>query len=229
MKSNEQNLDAKMRIYKAAITLFAQKGFYAVGVREIAKSANVNISMINYYYNGKIGILKDIITETLNKYYNSMKYAGDESMSMESRTLVMVKNMIKFFREDIEMALVAFNTMPFDIPEIVEHKIKLSESNRESMKWFFENVGGDFNDPIQMGVLSGFLSNIILAHFENKYVWDQVKKTVGDTRKIEEKTFEEEIKQCCDSEDDYYDKYAETLVKIYFHGVPSITKNKKKQ
>jgi AcrR family transcriptional regulator len=232
MKNDEQNLDAKMRIYKAAITLFAQRGFYAVGVREIAKAANVNISMINYYYNGKIGILKQIITETLNKYYDSMKISGDDSMEMEERALIMIKNMIKFFREDIELAMVTFNSMPFDIPEIVEHKINLSEKNRDRMKWFFENVGGNFNDPVQMGVLSGFLSNIILAHFENKYVWEQVKKTVGESRKIEEKTFDEQLKTCCIDEDDYYNKYAETLAKIYFHGVPSITtisKNKEKK
>jgi len=142
----------------------------------------------------------------------------------------MIKSMIKFFREDIELAMVAFNTMPFDIPEIVEHIINLSESNRDSMKWFFESVGGDYSNPVQMGVLSGFLSNIILAHFENKYVWARVKKTVGETRKLEEKTFEEGIMECCKNEDDYYNKYAETLAKIYFHGVPSITtKNKKKE
>jgi AcrR family transcriptional regulator len=230
MKNDEQNLDAKMRIYKAAITFFAQKGFYAVGVREIAKEADVNISMINYYYNGKIGILKEIITETLNKYYDSMKVSGDDSMPIEERALIMIKNMIKFFREDIELAMVTFNSMPFDIPEIVEHKINLSEKNRDRMKWFFETVGGNYNDPVQMGVLSGFLSNIILAHFENKYVWKQVKKTVGETRKLEEKTFEEEIQQCCESEDDYYNKYAETLAQIYFHGVPSIvSKNKQKK
>jgi hypothetical protein len=119
--------------------------------------------------------------------------------------------------------------MPFDIPEIVEHKINLSDSKRDTMKWFFEKVGGDFDDPVQMGVLSGFLSNIILAHFENKYVWELVKKTVGETRKIEEKTFDEQVKQCCVDEDDYYNKYAETLAKIYFHGVPSISKNKNKE
>ena len=229
MKNDELNLDAKMRIYKAAVTLFAQKGFYAVGVREIAKAADVNISMINYYYGGKIGILKEIITETLNKYYDSMKVSGDDSMPMEERTQIMIKNMIKFFREDIELAMVAFNSMPFDIPEIVEHKIKLSESKRDTMKWFFEKVGGNYDDPVQMGVLSGFLSNIILAHFENKYVWELVKKSVGETRKIEEKTFDEQIKQCCVDEDDYYNKYAETLARIYFHGVPSITKNKNKE
>jgi len=230
MKNDEQNIDAKMRIYKVAVSLFAQKGFYAVGVREIAKEANVNISMINYYYGGKIGILKEIITDALNKYYQSMNVSVDESMPMEERTEIMIKSMIKFFRENIELAMVAFNTMPFDIPEIVEHKIKLSENNRDSLKWFFENLGGDYNDPVQMGVLSGLLSNIILAHFENKYVWDRVKKMVGESKKIEEKTFEERIMQCCENEDEYYNKYAKMLAKLYFHGVPSIvTKNKKKE
>ena len=107
-----------------------------------------------------------------------------------------------------------------------------SHFHPDRMKWFFEKVGGNFDDPVQMGVLSGFLSNIILAHFENKYVWEQVKKAVGESRKIEEKTFDEQVKMCCVDEDDYYNKYAETLAKIYFHGVPSVTtisKNKEKK
>ncbi len=227
---NNNKLDAKERIYKAAVSLFAQKGFYAVGVREIAKAAGVNISMINYYYGGKISILKEVITDALNKYYKSMNVSVDESMPIEERTEIMIKSMIKFFRENIELAMVTFNSMPFDIPEIVEHKIKLSENNRDSLKWFFEKLGGDYNDPVQMGVLSGLLSNIILAHFENKYVWDRVKKTIGESKKIEEKTFEEKVKQCCENEDEYYNKYAKMLAKLYFHGVPSIvSKNKKRE
>ena len=41
---SEQN--TKQRILDIAIVLFAQKGYSAVGVREIAKEANVNVSMI---------------------------------------------------------------------------------------------------------------------------------------------------------------------------------------
>ena len=56
-----ENLDPKERIMVSAAKLFAQKGFAAVGVREIAKDANVNISMVSYYYNGKNELLKALI------------------------------------------------------------------------------------------------------------------------------------------------------------------------
>jgi len=55
--------DPKLRIIDVATELFAQKGYAAVGVREIAKDAEVNISMISYYFGGKVGLLKYIIEE----------------------------------------------------------------------------------------------------------------------------------------------------------------------
>ena len=62
--TDEHHKAAKQRIFEAALALFARKGYAAVGVREIAKHANVNISMINYYYGEKAGILKAIIDAT---------------------------------------------------------------------------------------------------------------------------------------------------------------------
>ena len=67
--TEQQIKDAKERILDAAISLFAQKGHAAVGVREIARVANVNISMISYYYEGKIGILKAIIERFHDSYF----------------------------------------------------------------------------------------------------------------------------------------------------------------
>ena len=62
------NKEPKQRIMDAAISLFAQKGYAGVGVREIASKADVNIAMISYYFEGKLGILKAIIEEFFSHY-----------------------------------------------------------------------------------------------------------------------------------------------------------------
>lgn len=41
------------RIKKAALDLFCQFGFESVSVRDIALKANINVSMISYYFNSK--------------------------------------------------------------------------------------------------------------------------------------------------------------------------------
>jgi len=61
----ETEKEAKDRIFDAAKSLFARKGYAAVSVREIAKKAKVNISMLNYYYGGKIGILREVLSRVL--------------------------------------------------------------------------------------------------------------------------------------------------------------------
>ena len=41
--------NSKEKILKAAIKLFAEKGFDGTSIREICKEAEVNICMISYY------------------------------------------------------------------------------------------------------------------------------------------------------------------------------------
>ena len=50
MPKEKKSESPRQKILEAAISLFAKKGYTGVGVREIAKIAKVNISMISYYY-----------------------------------------------------------------------------------------------------------------------------------------------------------------------------------
>ncbi len=53
MISKEEN------ILFAAEKLFAEKGFEGTSTREIAKAANVNISMISYYFGSKENFMRN--------------------------------------------------------------------------------------------------------------------------------------------------------------------------
>ena len=55
------------RILDTALTLFAEKGFHGVGVREIAIAANVNQAMVHYYFNTKEQLYHRVIaTQMVN-------------------------------------------------------------------------------------------------------------------------------------------------------------------
>lgn len=61
-KCQEKNsLKAEERILKAATDVFAEKGYDAAGVDEIAKRAGVTKPLIYYYFKGKKTILEEII------------------------------------------------------------------------------------------------------------------------------------------------------------------------
>lgn len=50
--------ETREAILEAAEELFAQKGYSAVGLREIARRAKVNASSVNYHFGGKLGCLE---------------------------------------------------------------------------------------------------------------------------------------------------------------------------
>lgn len=58
----------KQRILDAAVNLFAEKGFDATSVDEIAKLAEVNKAMIYYYFSSKEGLLSSIIRKSINEF-----------------------------------------------------------------------------------------------------------------------------------------------------------------
>ncbi len=63
MKTGDKN--SKEKIITTAARLFARYSYDGVGIRQICKEADVNISMISYYFGGKkelyFGIIEDMI------------------------------------------------------------------------------------------------------------------------------------------------------------------------
>jgi len=70
-------------ILSAAEQLFAQKGYAAVSVKEIADSVNVNPAMIHYYFGSKRRLLEQVLEQALEplaQAISSMKAAGNASV-----------------------------------------------------------------------------------------------------------------------------------------------------
>lgn len=58
---------SKEKILKVATKLFGQKSFDGVSIREICKEANVNISMISYYFGGKQELYNAILADLVKR------------------------------------------------------------------------------------------------------------------------------------------------------------------
>ncbi|MDM5299101.1 forespore capture DNA-binding protein RefZ [Bacillus pumilus] len=66
-------MQTKDRIIEAAIRLFNQKGFSGTSVREIAKEADVNVAHISYYFQGKGGLLEQLISDFYEGYIHMIE------------------------------------------------------------------------------------------------------------------------------------------------------------
>ncbi len=55
--------DCRVTLMAVATPLFAEKGFHGVSVRELAKAAGMNLSMISYYFGGKEALYAAVLSQ----------------------------------------------------------------------------------------------------------------------------------------------------------------------
>jgi AcrR family transcriptional regulator len=199
----------KKRILEAAITLFAQKGFAAVGVREIAAEAGVNIAMISYYYDGKIGILKEIMEEFFNKLSLVFEGIDDESKIPEDCLRGLIHNIVQFVRKNTELTMVSYNELPLDIPEIAELKAERITSIIQRISGLVLRMGFDPSDAFLIAVVGPSLISTIFTNFRFRPVLKRVFRFKFD--------------------DAYYERYAETIATLFLNGIKGLGEERRRK
>jgi len=198
------NTEPKQRILETATHLFGQKGYSGVGVREIAKHANVNIAMISYYYDGKPGILKEIITTFFNEYfskiYSVMDRIGSDLHTIEDIIPVIIEELVILAKANTDLCRVALYELPHDLPEIAELKAKNLLKVKDLVA---ENILriADFNAEILQNfdiIAPAFLSMI----FSNFMLGSIVKNFTGTT-----------------FDDNFYKRYVKLITRLYLNGI----------
>ena len=108
-KRKTERPDVRELLLKAAKKQFALKGLSGTSIRDIANEAQVNSSMISYYFEGKDGLYRECLRE-IGK--NHLKYAQDvltEVNSLEEvkvRLQMLIKNLFSLYTEDRDAGLI---------------------------------------------------------------------------------------------------------------------------
>jgi len=205
----KRSKEPRQRILDAAVILFAQKGYAGVGVREIAKAADVNIAMISYYFEAKIGILKVILNEFHDQYYQVINNIDIESSPPEDCVRMIVHNMVDLIKENTERAMVSFNALPLDIPEIADIKAKRVSELIKAISGLANRYGLDPNDAVLISIIGPFLISTILAHFRFKPVQEHIFRIKFN--------------------DAFYERYKETIATLFLYGITGTAAQKQKQ
>ena len=155
---------AMQKILDASAELIAQKGYSAVGIREIAAKAEVNIAMISYYFGGKIGILKSIMDDYNNEFKSVVKKLREKDLGLEEGTRHFVTALVELIQRKENICKVAMLEIPYEIPEIAGLKIKMMKENshlmKDTMKKYF-----DIDDPIEHLIIAPVFMAIIYSNF----------------------------------------------------------------
>ncbi len=92
--------DKKEKILNAAKNAFAQKGFAAVGIREIAKEAGLNSATLYHYFKNKDEIYSEILEQTYNKIVEILQEISTLEMEEKEVVKVAVGRYIDFIYEN---------------------------------------------------------------------------------------------------------------------------------
>ena len=199
----EKDIKAKEKILEAAIDLFAQKGFATVSVREITTRACVNQAMVSYYFNGKIGILKEIITLFFDAYETVIKDAMLVDKPFDSALKDFVEILVMFLKDNKDLFKVAFYELPFDKPEIIRLRGERISRIRKLLEGlFFPELKTNARLAPYFPIIGPAVFSMIFSNF----VLEPSLKATFDI----------------DFDDDFYQTYSKTLSHLILNGINGV-------
>ena len=169
------DLPPKERILLTATRLFALHGFDGTGLRELAAQAEVNLAMINYFFDSKKGLLKGILDSFFTGYLEiaGKELAGTDSLSIKLTRYI--SSSVRYFNAEQDGLLVMITEFPHDDPEIIEHKAAWARQMAEILKKEIclplEEQTGQIISPIYFGPM---LTSLMASRFLFSPIMKQV-------------------------------------------------------
>ena len=207
MKKQVKKKDPRQHILDTAACLIARKGFHAVGIREIASSAKVNISMISYYFGNKVGILKAINKVYFEKIGEILREISNSKKGHAEYFGKYIELLVDFFSEKRDYCRVAILELPIEHPEIINYKLEMVKINKSFVKNYLKN---DFLilDKYQRVIIGPAFMGMAFSSF-----------LLGEiSRKMSGINYDKK----------FYKKYTKTISTLFLYGVHGIAKENKK-
>ena len=92
-------MDSKSKILNAALKLFSERGYDAVGVQEIVETAGFSKPTLYHHFGSKLGLYTAIFSHFGAKYINIIekytKYENDLTKNLNELTIAILKSLSK--------------------------------------------------------------------------------------------------------------------------------------
>ncbi len=125
---------AREKIMTVATKLFGDQGLEATTTRQIAAASGLNISLISYYFGGKVGLYKAIIYEHALKIKENLDFIlishSKEKFTaalFKKETTLIVRHLVEMRLSDVSMAKIFMAERTQNMPyarEVFESLIK---------------------------------------------------------------------------------------------------------
>lgn len=118
--------DTRSKLIEVATQLFATKGYAAVSIRELTVAAQVNVSAISYYFNGKEGLYQAVLEDQLAPILGALQAAKKKGPLSSTERLAFYADQVAaihlqrpFISRFIQMEII--NPTHFGGPVIEKH------------------------------------------------------------------------------------------------------------
>ena len=140
-KKKKSDLSTEEKIIAAARKLFTQKGFDAVKTRDIAKEADINLALLNYYFRSKEKLFEMIMQENMGQF---LMVIGS-----------IVNNEETTIKEKIEQLVNNYIDMLTRVPDMPLFVLTHMKANPERLKMKERFMGSHFMKQLQEGMKKG--------------------------------------------------------------------------
>jgi len=183
---------SQQKVLDAASQLFFHKGFHGTSVRDIADKANVNVSLISYYFKGKQGLLEYAITNYYEAYLETIEEAlvTNEQASEKDILKHMVRRIIEYKQEHYQMSCFIHRELSLDsifvremavtylakenhfIKNTLKAMLKDHKQSRMDQEFLYMHLKGMLITPyvLHNEWKNHFVGDASHDHFKRKYV-----------------------------------------------------------
>jgi len=160
------------RLLRAAGRLFGQSGYAGTSVQAIVDEAGATKPMVYYYFGGKEGLYRELVSEAFGRIYREIEKIDKHEGDIASRLVAVVEANFRFYREAPELAL--FMVLPVLTPSRDAPRVdvgKLAEANYALIRRIVaEGVG--------RGELQGNIDHIALSLMGQVLIYQMAQSVV---------------------------------------------------
>lgn len=119
-KTKENGRD---RLIVSALSLFCERGYHGVSVREICDHANANPSLISFHFGGKEALLETIFEEMISEKFDNIGNIlsiVENEVDFKFRLTLFFKAYVEFYLENSEVVSLYFEQFEREHPYAIQ-------------------------------------------------------------------------------------------------------------
>ncbi|KQS31135.1 TetR/AcrR family transcriptional regulator [Dyadobacter sp. Leaf189] len=144
MKCVSEKSEDKIR--EAAKRVFLKKGFDGTTSRDIAKEADMNIALTNYYFRSKEKLFMEIFKDLMEMYFQNIIHILNKPIDIKTKISEVVENNYRMMRQEPDLVIFIMNEIHKE-PERLLVKLSLYSQLKSTL----------FNQQLAEGIESGVL------------------------------------------------------------------------